>query len=190
MANETTIKKADNGTYYFRANLGFDQKTGKRIQKYRSGFRTKREAKEAYAKLVLQVSTETQPSEKRRVPFGVFIEETYLPWYQTQVKESTFENRQTTVRKHFRFFYDMYTDAIEPINVQNWQLSLIKDGYSPNYVRVTQGMLSVAFDRAVILGLTGKNPSRMVGNVRGEEAGGRFLDVGRVREGALPSLQG
>lgn len=40
MANDQ-IKKADNGTYYFRANLGFDHSTGKRIQKYRSGFKTK-----------------------------------------------------------------------------------------------------------------------------------------------------
>lgn len=169
MANETTIKKATNGTYYFRANLGFDPSTGKRVQKYKSGFKTKKEAKEAYAKLVMQFSMETQPTEKRRVLFGTFIEETYLPWYKTQVKESTFENRLTTARKHFRFFYDTYTDAIEPIDVQNWQLSLIKKRYSPNYVRVTQGMLSVAFDRAVILGLTGKNPSRMVGNVRGKK---------------------
>ena len=28
------IKKAKNGTYYFRANLGYDSK-GKKIQKYR-----------------------------------------------------------------------------------------------------------------------------------------------------------
>ena len=40
------IKKADNGTYYFRANLGYNPITGKQIQKYRSGFRTKKEAKE------------------------------------------------------------------------------------------------------------------------------------------------
>lgn len=36
------IKKADNGTYYFRANLGYNPITGKQIQKYRSGFKTKR----------------------------------------------------------------------------------------------------------------------------------------------------
>lgn len=37
------IKKADNGTYYFRANLGYNPITGKQIQKYRSGFKTKKE---------------------------------------------------------------------------------------------------------------------------------------------------
>ena len=28
------IKKADSGTYYFRANLGYNQITGNQIQKY------------------------------------------------------------------------------------------------------------------------------------------------------------
>lgn len=166
MANDM-IKKAGNGTYYFRANLGCDQTTGKRIQKYRSGFKTKKEAKEAYAKLVLLSSPDTIEEGTRRVRFGKFIEETYLPWYQTQVKESTFTNRAGTIRKHFSFFYEKYADSIAPIDIQNWQLSLIRAGYSPNYVRVTQGMLSVAFDRAVILGIAERNPSRMVGNVRG-----------------------
>ena len=36
------IKKAENGTYYFRANLGFHPITGKQIQKYKSGFKTKK----------------------------------------------------------------------------------------------------------------------------------------------------
>ncbi|SET59855.1 AP2-like DNA-binding integrase domain-containing protein [Thomasclavelia cocleata] len=44
------IKKADNGTYYFRANLGYDTLTGKQIQKYQSDFKTKKEAKTAYSK--------------------------------------------------------------------------------------------------------------------------------------------
>ena len=44
------IKKADNGTYYFRANLGYNPITGKQIQKYRSGFKTKKEAREEYSK--------------------------------------------------------------------------------------------------------------------------------------------
>lgn len=165
MANETTIKKATNGTYYFRANLGFDQKTGKRIQKYRSGFRTKREAKEAYAMLVLQFHTESQ-EKNEHIPFGTFIEQTFLPWYQTQVKESTFLSRISAIRKHFAFFFDIYTDAIKPVDVQNWQLSLIQNGYNPNTVRGLQALLTLALDRAIILGLCEKNPSRTVGNVR------------------------
>ena len=161
------IKKADNGTYYFRANLGYNPITGKQIQKYRSGFRTKKEAKEEYSKLVL-ASTEELTTKKDGVSFQQFIEEIYLPWYKTQVKESTYLNRATTIKKHFSYFYKMETDEIEPIHVQNWQLKLAKD-FSPNYIRIVQGMLSIAFDRAIVLGIAKKNPSRMIGNIKSKK---------------------
>ena len=157
------IKKAENGTYYFRANLGFHPITGKQIQKYKSGFKTKKEAREAYSKLML-TSTEELTEKKQQLSFQQFIEETYLPWYKTQVKESTYLNRRSTIQKHFSYFYKMTVDEIEPINVQNWQLELAKE-FSPNYIRIVQGMLSIAFDRAVVLGLAKKNPSRMIGTV-------------------------
>ena len=162
------IKKAENGTYYFRANLGFHPITGKQIQKYKSGFKTKKEAREAYSKLML-TSTEELTEKKQQLSFQQFIEETYLPWYKTQVKESTYLNRRSTIQKHFSYFYKMTVDEIEPINVQNWQLELAKE-FSPNYIRIVQGMLSIAFDRAVVLGLAKKNPSRMIGNIKMQSA--------------------
>ena len=161
------IKKADNGSYYFRANLGYNPITGKQIQKYRSGFQTKKEAREEYSKLVL-TSTAELTEKKKTISFQQFIEETYLPWYKTQVKESTYLNRRSTIQKHFSYFYKMATDEIEPINVQNWQLELAKE-FSPNYIRIVQGMLSIAFDRAIVLGIAKKNPSRMVGNIKSKK---------------------
>lgn len=161
------IKKADNGTYYFRANLGYNPIIGKQIQKYRSGFKTKKEAREEYSKLVL-TSTEELTEKKESISFQTFIEETYLPWYKTQVKESTYLNRRSTIQKHFAYFYKMATDEIEPIHVQNWQLELAKE-FSPNYIRIVQGMISIAFDRAVVLGIAKKNPSRMIGNIKSKK---------------------
>ena len=63
------IKKAENGTYYFRANLGFHPITGKQIQKYKSGFKTKKEAREAYSKLML-TSTEELTERNSSYPFN------------------------------------------------------------------------------------------------------------------------
>lgn len=162
-----SIKKANNGTYYFRANLGYDAVTGKQIQKYRSGFSTKKEARAEYSKLIL-AAEEGLAMEKKQPSFKQFIEEIYLPWYKTQVKESTYKNRLNTIEKHFKFFYRKKVNEIEPIHVQTWQLKLAKD-YSPNYVRIIQGMLSLAFDRAIILGLAKKNPARMVGNIKSKK---------------------
>lgn len=161
------IKKANNGTYYFRANLGYDAVTGKQIQKYRSGFSTKKEARAEYSKLIL-AAEEGLAMEKKQPSFKQFIEEIYLPWYKTQVKESTYRNRLNTIEKHFKFFYRKKVNEIEPIHVQTWQLKLAKD-YSPNYIRIIQGMLSLAFDRAIILGLAKKNPARMVGNIKSKK---------------------
>lgn len=161
------IKKANNGTYYFRANLGYDAVTGKQIQKYLSGFSTKKEARAEYSKLIL-AAEEGLAMEKKQPSFKQFIEEIYLPWYKTQVKESTYKNRLNTIEKHFKFFYRKKVNEIEPIHVQTWQLKLAKD-YSPNYVRIIQGMLSLAFDRAIILGLAKKNPARMVGNIKSKK---------------------
>ena len=161
------IKKADNGTYYFRANLGYHPVTGKQIQKYRSGFATKKEARAEYSKLIL-ASAEEIAEEKECVTFKKFINEIYLPWYKTQVKESTYKNRYSTIQKHFAYFYKKDTNKIEPIHVQNWQRKLAKE-FSPNYVRIVQGMLAVSFDRAIVLGLAEKNPARMIGNVKSKK---------------------
>ncbi len=129
--------------------------------------KTEKTRSKEYSKLVL-ASTEELTTKKDGVSFQQFIEETYLPWYKTQVKESTYLNRATTIKKHFSYFYKMETDEIEPIHVQNWQLKLAKD-FSPNYIRIVQGMLSIAFDRAVVLGIAKKNPSRMIGNIKSKK---------------------
>ena len=161
------IKKADNGTYYFRANLGYHPITGKQIQKYRSGFATKKEAREEYSRLILS-SVKELDEKKKTVSFQTFIEDTYLLWYKTQVKESTYLNRYSTIQKDFAYFYKMATDEIEPIHVQSWQLELAKQ-FSPNYIHVVQGLLSLAFDRAIVLGIAKKNPSRMIGNIKSKK---------------------
>ena len=62
----------------------------------------------------------------------------------------------------------MATDEIEPIHVQSWQLELAKQ-FSPNYIHVVQGLLSLAFDRAIVLRIAKKNPSRMIGNIKSKK---------------------
>ena len=143
------IKKATNDTYYFRANLGYHPTTGKQIQKYCSGFKSKKEAREAYSKLIL-----TKPEEiiekKDELSFKDYIENIFLPWYKNQVKERTYENRLHSVNKHFPYFYRRSVNNIEPLHVQNWQLKLSKS-CKLSYVRAIQGLFSMAMDRAVVL---------------------------------------
>ena len=159
------VKKAKNGTYYFRANLGYHPITGKQIQKYRSGFKTKKEAREEYSRLLLTKSDALEEKQDD-ILFQQFIEDIFLPWYKTQVKERTYDNRLPTVRKHFTFFNNLITTEITPIHVQKWQLALSKKKYRSSYIRNVQGLFSMAMDRAVVLRLAESNPSKIVGNVK------------------------
>lgn len=160
------IKKADNGTYYFRANLGFHPVTKKQIQKYQSGFATKREAREAYSKLMLTKPEEFIEQEQQNdITFKTYIEDVFLPWYKTQVKERTYDNRLPTINKHFVYFFPKKLNAIEPMHVQKWQVMMTKT-LKPSYVRAIQGLFSMAMDRAVVLGLAKENPSKIIGNVK------------------------
>lgn len=160
------IKKADNGTYYFRANLGFHPVTKKQIQKYQSGFKSKREAREAYSILMLTKPEEfAEQEQENELKFEEFIRDVFLPWYKSQVKDRTYENRLPTINKHFVFFFHLKVSGIEPMHVQKWQLKLSKT-LSPSYVRGIQGLFSLAMDRAVVLGLAKDNPSKIIGNVK------------------------
>ncbi|MGX6980187.1 site-specific integrase [Vagococcus elongatus] len=163
-----SIKKAKNGTYYFRANLGYGS-DGKKIQKYRSGFKTKREARKAYSQIILEksevVQRENWQEEEEELSFKQYVEEIFLPWYKSQVKDRTYDNRVSTIKKHLSYFYRYAVSEIEPIHVQTWQSKLFKT-LSATYIRNVQGIFSLAMDRAVILGLAEQNPSKIVGNVK------------------------
>ena len=73
------------------------------------------------------------------------------------------------------------------INVQNWQLELAKE-FSPNYIRIVQGMLSIAFDRAIVLGIAKKEPVTNGRQHQKQKDESRFLDVGGISESDLPAL--
>ena len=160
------IKKADNGTYFFRANLGFHPITNKQIQKYQSGFSSKKEAREAYYKLMLTPPEDfAEQEQEEEITFKEFVEEIFLPWYKTQVKERTYENRLPSFKKHLAYFYSLELRRIEPLHVQKWQLKLTRT-LKPSYVRGLQCLFSMVMDRAVVLGLASSNPSKTVGNVK------------------------
>jgi len=160
------IKKDKSGTYYFRIHMGFDSNS-KRVQKFRSGFSTKKEARDEYCKLSINKEEllDTAQTTKESLYFEEYISQIFLPWYKSQVKEQTYESRKSTINKNFKFFGRMPVDSIEPIHVQKWQLKMSKE-LSPAYVRLVQGIFSIAMDRAVILHLATDNPSKVIGNVK------------------------
>ena len=106
---------------------------------------------------------------KDKMLFDYYIANIFLPWYKTQVKLRTYENRLTSTNKHFPYFYKMAVSEIEPIHVQSWQLKL-SETLKSSYSRAVKGLFSVAMDRAIVLGITETNPSRIIGNVKKQKS--------------------
>ncbi|MYV16032.1 tyrosine-type recombinase/integrase [Furfurilactobacillus milii] len=159
------IKKQENGTWAFRASLKFDPKTGKRIQRRRSGFRTKAEAKDAYYKLLATDFKTLRQKEEHLVNFEDFVENTFKPWYKTQVKIQTFDDRSRLMKRYFKEFWNMKITAFDSLTVQKWQNSLL-EGHSALYARRIFMTLSMVLQRAVTLEVIPKNPARIVGNIK------------------------
>ncbi|MEQ3474623.1 site-specific integrase [Enterococcus cecorum] len=94
MATFKKYTKGDGIYWQFRAYLGTDEATGKRISTTRRGFKTEREAKKAYKQLIIDYEKNGGLNSKPTVNIKTF-EELYNLWlesYQTTVKESTLLN--------------------------------------------------------------------------------------------------
>lgn len=156
------IKKAPDGTYGFRASLGFDKRTGKRRQKRCSGFKTKTLAKEAYRKMVAQVEDEQFNSP---ITFKEFCGKYFFPWYKFTVQEQTYEHRKGMVERSFNQFDSMKLSKITAFDVQKWQLGYLED-HANGTTRVSHTMLGKIFERAILMSLMRENPAKIVGNVK------------------------
>ena len=131
------IKTRKNGTFYFRAYLGVDPKTGEKIQKQVGGFTTRRDARKAYKEMVGgSVEKVVAERDQQHIQFKQFWEEFFLPWYKNQVKPQTYDSRRSSL-KHFKMFEHMYMDKIKPVDIQKWQNQMTCQ-VSKSYTRLVQ----------------------------------------------------
>lgn len=97
--------------------------------------------------------------------FEEFFLTIFLPYYKGRVKERTYKNRLSTIKKEFSHFSKMSLSDIKPVHIQKWQNSL-SDRYENSYVRNIYGLFQMSLDRAIVLGMIPKNPAKIVGNVK------------------------
>lgn len=81
------------------------------------------------------------------------------------VWQSTFDNRKSTMRLHFTFFYKTKLKDINATMMKKWQNKL-SEKYSNAYIRNIYGTFQMSLDLAVKLGLVQTNIAKQVGNVK------------------------
>lgn len=149
-----------------------DLKTGKWLIQYRftdwqgdrkkstkRGFSTKREAEEWLRQFLLSNSCDFN------MKFEKFID-LYFKDCATRLKENTLRTKRYIADlKIVPFFGRLKMNEITAVNIRSWQNMLMKEGYSPTYLKTINNQLSAIFNHAVQLYDLQYNPCRKAGSI-------------------------
>lgn len=146
-------------SWAYIVDIGKDPKTGKRKQKKKSGFRTKKEAEAAAAIINIELNQ------------GVFVEETNVTFddFATEwlslyegigvVKESTVRIRKHEIKRLADYFAKLKLKDITRKQYQNALNDLKKRGYAQNTIDGAHRTGRMIFKKAVELEILKKDPT-------------------------------
>ncbi|WP_251869803.1 tyrosine-type recombinase/integrase [Enterococcus italicus] len=154
-------KKDGTKAWMFKAYLGVDDATGKKIWTTRRGFKTKRECQLAQTRLQLDV--QENGFQKRKTDVFKEMYELWFEQYKNTVKESSWVKTAEMFRLHIlpRFGHL----KLEKINVAMCQKA-INEWFAtvPSRYMKMKNYTAKVFDFAIAMEITEKNPMRKVTN--------------------------
>jgi len=170
----------------FIIDLGRDEVTGKRNQKWFSGYKTKKEAEKAMTEKLNEVNNGTY-IEPSNILFSEYMNE-WLKDKRNQVRLTTYETYNWLTNNHIIPNLGKYKLMdIKPIHIQKLYTSL-KNTLSDEVILKIHTMIKDALTRAEKWNMINKNPAALVDSptfskkeivVWNEEEIRRFLDVAR-----------
>lgn len=148
-----------NATYSFIIDIGKDPKTGKRKQKKKGGFKTKKEAQQAVAKLLIELENGTY-FEESDITFENFAYE-WLSIYKNsgRVKESTLRVRKHEIKRLMDYFAKLKLKEVSPKKYQDALNDLLNRGYAINTIDGAHRTGRMIFKKAIQLELIKKDPT-------------------------------
>ncbi|MCM3180194.1 site-specific integrase [Cytobacillus horneckiae] len=138
----------------YTVDIGKDPKTGKRRQRSKSGYKTKKEAQAALAELVNNVEKGKVVEASSRY-FNEFTIEYMDKTYKNRVKASTYDRTMSLINTHILpWFENIQLKDINPFMVHEFYDEKIKE-YTPSYVQrmheIMRRILYKAFEWELIL---------------------------------------
>ncbi|PEV78779.1 tyrosine-type recombinase/integrase [Bacillus cereus] len=148
-------KDKERGTYFFVVRVRQFDGTQKQVK--RRGFKTKKEAREAEAKMLVEKETNSN------LTFAQ-VADSYFDWYCQRRKQSSINAIKNAIYNHLlKEFGKMKIDTITAKHVMNFQNKLLNN-YSADTLKQIHTILSAIFNFAIkFYGLT-NNPARIAGN--------------------------
>ena len=157
------VYKDTNGSWY--AMVRYDDWQGKRKQKCKRGFSTKREAQNWERSFLLQSSNDLD------MTFSSFYE-IYANDMRGRLKETTWSGKEHIIRtKILPYFGDKPISEIKSKDVLAWQNELLrhknKNGkpYSETYLKTVHNQISAIFNHAVRFYNLPSNPAAKAGSI-------------------------
>ena len=152
-------------TWAVVVDIGRDPQTGKRRQKWHSGFRTRKEADRALNDILTRLERGTFVTPSRRT-LTAFLEE-WLPASRIQLRESTHESYARNIRVHvLPRLGGVELQRLTPVALNAFYAELLaqgradgKGGLAPRTVRYIHTILHAALADAVRWNLLTRNPA-------------------------------
>lgn len=162
-----------NGKYFYQTEFGIDKITGKRIRRkgrkdangkpFSSAFEANKELtrlKREYHKVHSYANY--------KMTYEQFMNKVYIPYYQTEVEESTFAVRKRILEKIRDRFASIPLRSLSIEDVQNFRTWLLSSkenggaGYSQSYASLVFGTFRRSLDKAVEMQYLEYNISKKV----------------------------
>jgi integrase len=119
----------------FTVDIGRDPITGKRKQKTRSGFDTKKEAQAALAELVNSVE-KGEYYEPRKKTFKEFARDYFEKTYINRVKPTTFDRSTSLLEKQILpYFKNIQLKDMDQFVIGDFYQAKLKEGLSASYIQ-------------------------------------------------------
>lgn len=163
----------DKGNYFYQTEFGIDRITGKRIRKKgrkdRNGkpFSSASEANKELTRLKREYH-KVNSYANYKMTYEQFMNQVYIPYYKTEVEESTFDVKKRILEKIRDRFSSVPLRSISVEHVQDFRTWLLTSkenggaGYSQSYASLVFGVLRKSLDKAIEMQYLEQNVSKKV----------------------------
>lgn len=163
----------EKGNFFYQSEFGIDKITGKRIRKKGrkdsngKAFSSASEANKELTRLKHEYHKVNSYS-NYKMTYVQFMNSIYIPYYKTDVEESTFASREFTFKLLIDRFGSTQLRSISVEEVQSFRTWLLSNkesggiGYSQSYASLIFGVFRKTLDKAVELQYIEQNISKKV----------------------------
>ena len=158
----SAYKDKTQGTWY--VSFRYIDWTGKKTQKLKRGFKTKKEALNYEKEFIRKTAADM------KMEMNSFIQ-VYFEDKKNELKENSIRNKQHMMNKHIvPYFGTRKMNEITPAEIIQWQNTIQEKGYSKTYERMIQNQLNALFNHAQRIYNLKENPCKKVKKIGKSDA--------------------